>query len=117
MSTIAPPATVEARGCIRLHPLVLDRDDRRVYVREREVFLSRVEFDLLELLMDHPRQVLDRQTIVRECWGGYCAPRAVESTVTRLRSKVLHAGGPRIAECVRGYGYRLGIPVPPLLAQ
>lgn len=104
------------RGCIRLHPLFLDRDDRRLFVHGREVPLSRVEFDLLALLMERPRTVLDRETILREVWGGYCSARTLESTVTRLRMKVVRAGGPRIADCVRGYGYRLGIPVPPRLA-
>lgn len=114
--TTMPIATPEERGCLRLHPILLDRDDRRVFVHGHEVPLSRVEFDLLELLMERPRQVVDRQTIVVECWDGYCSARALESAVTRLRSKILLAGGPRIAECVRGYGYRLGIVVPPVLA-
>ncbi len=103
-------------GCLRLHPITLDRDDRRVFVRDREVLLSRVEFELLELLMERPRHVVDRATIVEACWGGYCSARALESTVTRLRAKIVAAGGPRIAECVRGYGYRLGIAVPPAMA-
>lgn len=116
MKSTMPYAEPEHRGCLRLHPIMLDREDRRAYVHGHEVLLSRVEFDLLELLMEHPRQVVDRQTIVRECWGGYCSPRALESAVTRLRGKIQLAGGPRIAECVRGYGYRLGIAVPPLAA-
>lgn len=112
LHTIVPHLWIEL-GCIRIAPLMLDRDARRLYVHGHEVNLSRVEFDLLELLMDRPRHVIDRHTLKQVGWNGYCADRTLESTLSRLRVKVRRAGGPSVAEVVRGVGYRLGIPCPP----
>lgn len=116
MEPITLPSGPRPRGCIRLHPLMLDRDDRRFYVFGTEVALSVVEFDLMALLMERPRVVLDRSTLLREVWGGYCSARTLESTVMRIRRKVKLAGGPRVPESVRGYGYRLGLAAPPRMA-
>lgn len=100
-------------GCIRIHPLLLDRDSRRAYVRDTEVVLSQLQFDLLEAFMDHPRRVIDRPTLKLIGWRGVCTEHAVEDAISRLRAKVAAAGGPNVVECVRGIGYRFGITCPP----
>ncbi len=102
-------------GCIRIHPLLLDRDGRRLYVRDTEVVLSQLQFDLLEAFMDRPRHVIDRPSLRLIGWKGVCSERAIEDAISRLRAKVAAAGGPNIVECVRGVGYRLGIACPPPL--
>ncbi len=101
-------------GCIRIYPLMLDRDSRRVFVHDTEVALSQLQFDLLEAFMDRPRRVLDRQTIKLIGWQGFCSERAVEDAISRLRARVAAAGGPNIVESVRGVGYRLGLSCPPI---
>ncbi|MHB0927966.1 MAG: winged helix-turn-helix domain-containing protein [Candidatus Nanopelagicales bacterium] len=114
--TPSPETTVGTElGCIRIHPLLLDRDSRRVFVSGTEVQLSRVQFDVLEMLMENPRRVVDRRTLLLAGWGGYGSSKALEDAISRLRARIAVAGGPRIAECVRGVGYRLGIAVPPVL--
>lgn len=112
-----PPSATRVPGCIRIHPLMLDRDGRRLHVHDREVALSRLQFDLLEVLMDHPRHVLDRATMRRIGWQGYCSNRAIEDAVGRLRAKVIAAGGPNVVQSVRGVGYRFGINCPPALGD
>jgi hypothetical protein len=57
------------------HPAALRRPDSRPRhsVRsaggERDITLTRIEFDLLELFMNHPRQVLTREQILDLVWG------------------------------------------------
>jgi DNA-binding response OmpR family regulator len=71
------------------------------------VRLTRREFDLLAFFCDHPRQVFDRQQLLRQVWGYelVSGERTVDVHVRRLRIK-LGGPGPLIAT-VRGVGYRL----------
>lgn len=96
-------------GCIRIWPLELDLDDRRLYVHAREVTLTRTQFEVLAALMERPHQVTTRITLMEAVWGDWREPSTIDAHVSRLRTKIIAAGGPRVAEPVRGVGYRLGI--------
>jgi two-component system response regulator MprA len=91
-------------------------DDLRLVVPSREltrdghpIELTRTEFDLLELLMLHPRQVLTRTQILHEVWGFDHDPgsNTLEVYVGYLRRKTEEYGGPRLIHTVRGVGYVL----------
>ncbi len=71
--------------------------------------LTRTEFLLLELLLDHPRQVLTRATIFNRVWGYDFGPasNSLEVYVGYLRRKTEAAGEPRLVHTVRGVGYVL----------
>lgn len=105
------PLSVEipTRGVLRVGPLTLDRDARRLACGSRPVSLSRAEFAIVEMLMSRPGHVIEREAMVRIGWEGPCSGRALESTISRLRCKVRAAGGPTIAVAMHGVGYRLGI--------
>ena len=68
--------------------------------------LTRTEFLLLELLMNHPRQVLTRGQIFEHVWGYDFGPssNSLEVYVGYLRRKL---GEPRVIQTVRGVGYVL----------
>ena len=91
-------------------------DDLRLAIPGREltrgghaIELTRTEFDLLELLMLHPRQVLTRTQILREVWGFDYDPgsNTLEVYIGYLRRKTEERGGPRLIHTVRGVGYVL----------
>lgn len=71
--------------------------------------LTRTEFNLLELLMRHPRQVLTRAQILEEVWGFDFPTTAnsLEVYVGYLRRKTEAEGEPRLIHTVRGIGYAL----------
>jgi two-component system, OmpR family, response regulator MprA len=71
--------------------------------------LTRTEFLLLELLMQHPRQVLTRATIFDRVWGYDFGPasNSLEVYIGYLRRKTEAAGEPRLVHTVRGVGYVL----------
>lgn len=83
-------------------------DQHEVQVDDRPVAVTRTEFRLLVLLAQQPDQVLGKD-VLAELLGGSkrLHPHAVESHVSRLRNKIMAAGGPRLIESVRGVGYRL----------
>jgi two-component system, OmpR family, response regulator MprA len=89
--------------------LTLDLDTREVRRGERPISLTRTEFSLLELLMQHPRRVLTRAQILEQVWG-YDFPtsgNALEVYIGYLRRKTEAEGEPRLLHTVRGVGYVL----------
>lgn len=89
--------------------LHLNADTREVKRGERAISLTRTEFALLQLLMESPRKVLSRNTILEEVWG-YDFPssgNALEVYIGYLRKKTEGGGEPRLIHTVRGVGYVL----------
>lgn len=86
----------------------LDRETRIVTRGEREVELTPREFELLELFLTHPRQVLTRDAILSRIWGYDFEgdDNVIEVFVRHLREK-LGDNPPRLIQTVRGVGYAL----------
>lgn len=88
-------------------PITLDTESRSVTVNGTDVKLSKIEFDVLQKLIEKPTRVVRRAEMLEEIWGAFYDPHVLEVTVSRLRQKVQRAGGPRIAVAVPSVGYRL----------
>ena len=90
----------------RIGTVEIDRRTRRVTVDEREVALSRKEFDLLSLLGQDPGAVVSREQIMDEVWDPhwYGPTRTLDVHVASLRKKL---GDPGLIETVRRVGFRL----------
>jgi DNA-binding response OmpR family regulator len=88
--------------------LQLDVEARLVTINENTLDLTRLEFDLLHLLLVNAGRVLTRERLLEQAWGYDFVgdTRAVDSAVKRLRAKLRLAGADPI-EAVRGVGYRL----------
>jgi two-component system response regulator MprA len=91
-------------GDLRLDPMTRD-----VYRGERRFELSRTEYNLLELFMQHPRQVLTRTAIYERIWdydlGATSSVLGVY--IGYLRRKTEAGGEGRLLHTVRGVGYVL----------
>ena len=89
--------------------LSLDPAARQAWVGDKLVELSSKEFDLLELMMRHPRQVLTRETFYDRVWGYDFSGESniLEVYIRYLRSKLEVVGSPRYIQTVRGVGYAL----------
>ncbi len=90
---------------LRAGEIALDLRTRRAAVEGRTVDLSAREFTMLEVLMQHPGQVLSREQLLSHVWGYDYDPgsNVVDVYVGYLRKKL----GPSSIETVRGMGYRL----------
>jgi two-component system response regulator MprA len=93
--------------------LRLDSASRRVFRGEREIDLSKTEFDLLELLVENKGIVLDHTTIYERIWNYDFGPDSKNLAVYigYLRRKTEAHGGQRLVQTVRGIGYTVRIPV------
>ncbi|MEV4416663.1 response regulator transcription factor [Catellatospora sp. NPDC049609] len=89
--------------------LRMDSAAREVTRAGRPISLTRTEYELLSLLMAHPRQVLARTAILAAVWGHDVDPdtNTLEVFIGYLRRKTEDSGLPRIIHTVRGVGYVL----------
>ena len=100
----------QAQSSLVFGELSINVKQRRVAFAGVDVPLTKIEFDILALLMSDPDRVFSRQEIIRQIWNSDWAGdgHMLESHVSRLRKKILVCGGPHVAVAVRGVGYRLG---------
>jgi len=94
---------------LRYADLVLDPVAHEVRRGDRLIDLSKTEFSLLELFMQHPRQVLSRSAIFEHVWGYDFGPtsNALGVYMGYLRRKTEEGGEPRLLHTIRGVGYVL----------
>ena len=88
--------------CSTSPPAKADRGDRNFT-------LTRIEFDLLEMFLRHPRQVLAREVLLNRVWGFDfdSGTNSLAVYVGYLRRKLEEGGEPRCIQTVRGVGYVL----------
>jgi hypothetical protein len=88
--------------------LLIDRDQRRLWVDGREMTLTFQEFELLAFLAAHPATVFTRADLVRQVWQRDFAAdsRTVDVHVSRLRHKLGRYGRCLVTEYRVGYQYR-----------
>ena len=93
----------------RFEDLVLDASTHEVRRGARPIELTRREFDLLALLLDHPESVMPRERLLTEAWGYAAAveTNALDVYVGYLRRKLEEDGEPRLIHTVRGVGFVL----------
>ena len=89
--------------------VTLDVTTREVYRGERRLQLTRTEFNLLELFMRNPKQVLTRSQIYERVWGYDfgATSNALWVYIGYLRRKLEEGGESRLLHTVRGVGYAL----------
>ena len=94
---------------LRYANLTMDTAAREVRINERRVDLTAKEYELLELFMRHPQQVLTREIIYDRVWGYDFGGESniIEVYVRYLRQKLEAHGEPRLIQTVRGVGYIL----------
>jgi two-component system, OmpR family, response regulator MprA len=99
-----------AQEVMRFEDLTLNPQTREVFRGDRQVELTKIEFDLLELFLQHPRQVLTREQILDLVWG-YNFDSGTNSLavyIGYLRRKLEGDDETtRLIQTVRGVGYAL----------
>ncbi len=87
----------------------MDPQARRAWRGDRELELTRTEFELLELLIRNAGVVLEHSTIYDRIWGYDFGPgsKNLAVYVGYLRRKLDEPGAPQLIHTVRGVGYVL----------
>lgn len=99
----------EAPAQITVDDLTIDEAARRAWRGDREMELTKTEFDLLELLARNTGVVLSHSSIYHEIWGYDFGPdsKALAVYIGYLRRKTEEGNESRIIQTVRGVGYSL----------
>lgn len=89
--------------------VTLDPTTREARRGDMAMNLTVTEFNLLHLLLRHPRQVLERRQILNDVWGYDFGgdDNVLEIYIGYLRKKLEANGQPRLIQTVRGVGYTL----------
>ena len=89
--------------------LMLDTSSRQATRKNRVIGLTAKEFDLLEMFLRHPRQVLSREVIFDRVWGYDFGGESnvLDVYIRYLRQKLEYNGEPRLIFTIRGVGYVL----------
>ncbi|MEW5939842.1 MAG: response regulator transcription factor [Chloroflexota bacterium] len=92
---------------LKFADLTLDTGSRQASRDTRLVQLTAKEYELLELFMRHPKQVLTREVIFDRVWGYDFGGESnvLEVYIRYLRQKLEEGGEPRLIHTVRGVGY------------
>ncbi|MGB3693441.1 MAG: response regulator transcription factor [Spirulinaceae cyanobacterium] len=99
----------ENTDLLQFSDLKLNRSTREIYRSDRLIELTAKEFDLLDYLISHPRQVLTRDQILERVWGYDFMgdSNIIEVYIRYLRLKLEAEGEKRLIQTVRGVGYVL----------
>ncbi|GCE04577.1 response regulator transcription factor [Dictyobacter aurantiacus] len=100
----------DADQLLQCGDLIMNTATREVTRNGQMIELTATEYNLLQLFMTHPRQVLDRQTILNRVWGYdfLGETNIIEVYVRYLREKIEDTpSSPRLIVTVRGVGYVL----------
>jgi DNA-binding response OmpR family regulator len=93
--------------------LTIDLARREVQLRDEQVSLTALQFDLLATLASRPGLVFSREQLLERVWGDdyFGGDHVVDVHVANLRKKVEDdPSSPRYVQTVRGVGYRFRRP-------
>ena len=102
-------APAEAGEVLRLGDLVLDREAVRVTAGGKDVALTAREFEILALLLSHPKKVYTREQLYENVWGGeYMGDdNTVNVHISNLRSKLGKVSDREYIKTVWGIGFKM----------
>ena len=107
-SVTAVPAITGSRR--RFGPLAIDVGRREAVVNNRRLTLTRIEFDVLAHLCNHPAEMVSREELIGSVWGPDWDrdTHMVDVHISNLRRKLEQAApGIPMIQTVRGLGFRL----------
>lgn len=96
---------------IALGDLVLDTEQHRLSIGDKQLDVSPTEFRLMQFFMTHPDKVFNRTQLLDQVWGRsvYIEERTVDVHIRRLRKILGEHGREDLVQTVRGFGYRFSV--------
>lgn len=88
--------------------LIIDKDQYKIILNEKEIFLPRKEFELVYLLASNKDKVCKRDEIMEAVWGSdvVVGDRTIDVHVRKLREKI----GDNYLKTIKGIGYKFNLP-------
>ena len=92
---------------IKFEDVMMNTKNREVTIDDHVIVLTKVEYDLLKMFMEHPKEAVSRETLLQSIWGFQYDgdTRIVDVHVFKLKGKLKES---RVSfKSVRGVGYKL----------
>ena len=93
---------------IKVKNVVIDTDAARVYVDEKEVIFTSLEYRILLLLFQNLNRIVTREIIMEQIWdisGNFVEDNTLTVYIKRIREKL----GSDIIKTIKGLGYRVDV--------
>jgi len=102
---------IQGLAQIALGDLVLDTEQHRLAIGDKQLDVSPTEFRLMQFFMTHPDKVYSRTQLLDQVWGRsvYIEERTVDVHIRRLRKILGEYGREELVQTVRGFGYRFSL--------
>jgi two-component system phosphate regulon response regulator PhoB len=102
---------IQGAAQIELGDLVLDTEQHRLSIGDKQLDVSPTEFRLMQFFMTHPDKVYNRTQLLDQVWGRsvYIEERTVDVHIRRLRKILGEYGREDLVQTVRGFGYRFSM--------
>lgn len=84
--------------------LTVDTDRKTCYIEDKEILLTKTEYNLLLFLLSNKNKILTRKELANSVWDALVSNRAVDTTVSRLRKKLKGLGRNLTTRVGFGYG-------------
>jgi len=96
-------------SCVKYRDIELDLNSREVKIEEELVELTKLEFNLLQILIENRGSVLKRDTLLKKVWGrdGEYQGRTVNVAINRLKEKIDPTKEKDYIKTMRGIGYKI----------
>lgn len=102
---------IQGSAHIALGDLILDTEQHRLSIGDKQLEVSPTEFRLMHFFMTHPNKVYSRTQLLDQVWGRsvYIEERTIDVHIRRLRKILSEHGREELVQTVRGFGYRFSL--------
>jgi len=102
---------IQGQAQITVGDLMLDTEQHRLSIGDKQLEVSPTEFRLMHFFMTHPDKVYSRTQLLDLVWGRsvYIEERTIDVHIRRLRKILEEYGREDLVQTVRGFGYRFSL--------
>ena len=102
---------IQGQAQVTLGDLMLDTEQHRLSIGDKQLEVSPTEFRLMHFFMTHPDKVYSRTQLLDQVWGRsvYIEERTIDVHIRRLRKILEEYGREDLVQTVRGFGYRFSL--------
>jgi len=102
---------IQGQAQITMGDLILDTEQHRLSIGDKQLEVSPTEFRLMHFFMTHPNKVFSRTQLLDQVWGRsvYIEERTIDVHIRRLRKILEEYGREDLVQTVRGFGYRFSL--------
>ena len=99
----------KSHGLLTYGKIVMDINNRSVLIDKKSISIGPIEFKLLQILIQSPKQVFSRMQLLEKIWQNNLEveTRTVDVHICRLRKAIKYVSNAEIIKTVRGFGYSL----------